>query len=444
MSDFDEQLFEDNIEIAEYLSSSRLFNPLPGPILQKLANISRITKHPPGDVILKEGEVNSNVYFLIRGGVGVYASNEYILSLKRMGDVFGEMSIISHKPCAATVITEVATDLFSISAKDIGEYAQVSDDPLKNVLFRVFAMILTEKLAITTHKAKHFEEANAELTKIKEELQKNNEILQHDIIEKQKTERELKQSHEKLLLAHQELTQAQSQLIQSAKLASIGELASGIVHELNQPLSYILTNVELELRNGTELNQQTAYETLQLTIEGIHRMMKIINHLRNFSRKQETHFESLYVEEVIDSSFILLKEQFRLANIEFEKSYAEPAHQITGDRHQLEQVFVNLFTNAHDAIMPNGHGKLTISTEFKQKTNNHGTVLISVTDDGHGIPEKILKHIFDPFFTTKDAGTGTGLGLSISYNIIQHHHGEITVKSKPKQGTTFEISLPST
>ena len=289
-----------------------------------------------------------------------------------------------------------------------------------------------------------------------------------------RTRNTLREKNVELEVKTKELTSTQAQLIQSGKLASIGELASGVAHELNQPLMVIRGTAQYIRRLLGKNNYE--FDELMQQIEPIEkntkRMMNIINHLRTFSRQSQSDFQPVDVNKILENCFLILGEQLRLRNIEVEKRLAVDLPTIKGDANQLEQVFLNLITNARDAIdecrgklndlsveQVDYKGKIEIMTRLnngyrlsdtrEEKTNvhslttrtNHSCVEILVKDTGKGISSEHVDKIFDPFFTTKDIGNGTGLGLSISYGILKDHQGEIEVIETGPNGTTFRIAL---
>jgi len=265
-----------------------------------------------------------------------------------------------------------------------------------------------------------------------------------------KSKDELRKQNVELVTKTEDLKQAQTQLIQAGKLASIGELASGVAHELNQPLMVIRGTVQLICRSvrRNNLNNDELMEQLDPIERNTKRMMNIINHLQTFSRQSKGEFRRLDFNKVVKGSFTLINEQLRLRNVEVMEAYASDLPPVQGSETRLEQVIINLITNARDAMdrqEENSKGAdetkkmLRISTS-EARDNSH--VEIRITDSGKGIPPGDLDRIFDPFFTTKEVGKGTGLGLSISYGIIKDHGGEIQVTETGPAGTTFRISLP--
>jgi len=262
----------------------------------------------------------------------------------------------------------------------------------------------------------------------------------------------LRQRSNKIITrAYNDLKKAQAQLVQSEKMASLGQLTAGIAHEINNPINFVSANVNPLKRNFAELvdlikNKKalnadelnyTINETHQLLTgieEGSRRTAEIVKGLRNFSRLDEEDMKKANVNEGILSTLILLKSKLKQKNIEVINSFDDlPETECYPG--QLNQVFMNLITNAIDSIGQDG--KILIST---LKENNQ--IKISIRDTGKGMSDEIKQKIFDPFFTTKDIGKGTGLGLSISYGIIEKHHGKIEVKSKMGEGSEFVITLP--
>jgi len=244
-----------------------------------------------------------------------------------------------------------------------------------------------------------------------------------------------------------ELKETQSQLIQSAKLASIGELASGVAHELNQPLMVIRTNVQLLTRAFKKILElsEDRFQSLALIEANTKRMMNIINHLRTFSRQAKEKFTAVDVNKTIEGCLLMVGEQLRIRNIDLKLELMEDIPKIAGNANQLEQVLLNVITNARDAVLEartdeNGMGVIEVVTGVFGKEGEWVEIL--VRDTGKGISGNNLDRVFEPFFTTKDVGMGTGLGLSISYGIIKDHGGEIEVAETGPEGTTFRIRLP--
>jgi len=249
-----------------------------------------------------------------------------------------------------------------------------------------------------------------------------------------------KKAEQKLADAYQEVKDTQEQLVQSSKMAAIGQLAAGISHELNQPLTGIKGFAQVAF---LDLDEQSPLRAdLQKIIEQADRMDIIIQNVRLFAKKSEFVLKEFDINKSIEDTLMLLTEQLKVLNIRLQESLGSNLPLIKGDANQLQQVFLNLITNARDAIdslkRPEG-GEITIKTYLSQDKKN---IEIIIQDTGCGIPGENLPNIFNPFFTTKSPAGGMGLGLSIVYRIIESHNGKIDVESQAGRGATFKILLP--
>jgi two-component system, NtrC family, sensor kinase len=225
------------------------------------------------------------------------------------------------------------------------------------------------------------------------------------------------------------------QIGQSEKLASIGRLAAGIAHEINNPLTGVLTFAHL-LRKKPAMSDEDRQD-LDVILRETTRVREIVRGLLDFARESPSQKQPLDINEVIRQTMTLVRSQKEFRKVTLEEHLQDGLPSVTGDRNQLQQVLLNLALNACEA-MPQG-GTFTLTTRAVDEK-----ILISVADTGCGIKKEHLGRIFDPFFTTKPVGKGTGLGLSVSYGIIQQHSGTIEVDSIEEKGTTFTIALPVT
>jgi two-component system NtrC family sensor kinase len=231
-----------------------------------------------------------------------------------------------------------------------------------------------------------------------------------------------------------ELRAAQDQLIQSEKLATIGELAAGVAHEINNPMGVILGFAQVLLKRIDE--SDAMYRPLSIIErEGV-RCKNIVQDLLDFARQNKPAPRRLNVNDVIDAAANLMGHQANSENVTVVRDYASDLPDVVADENQLQQVFFNIILNAYQA-MPDG-GELHIASRVQD-----GQVQAVFSDTGPGIPQENIRHIFDPFFTTKDVGEGTGLGLSVSYGIIRQHSGTIEVQSENGAGATFVVKLPA-
>jgi two-component system NtrC family sensor kinase len=229
--------------------------------------------------------------------------------------------------------------------------------------------------------------------------------------------------------------QLEEQLQISEKMASIGLLAAGVAHEVNTPLTGISSFTQMLLQNAEPDDPRT--KVLEKIERQTFRAAKIVNGLLNLARPAQVDSGPIDLHAVINDVLALLEHQLKNGSIQVRKELVAPGQLVQGIEYKLQQVFLNLFLNARDA-MPRG-GWLTIATSMRED----GAAMVEVSDTGSGIPADHLSRIYDPFFTTKDIGKGTGLGLSITYGIIQEHGGTIKCESAVGQGTRFTIALPA-
>jgi two-component system, NtrC family, sensor kinase len=228
--------------------------------------------------------------------------------------------------------------------------------------------------------------------------------------------------------------QLEEQLVQTEKLTSLGLLAAGVAHEVNTPLAVISNYIQM-LAKQLPANDPR-HKLTDKIVNQTFRASEIVNNLLNFSRTGGAAFKEVNLNQVIDETLTLVAHPFRAANVQVIKNLETDLPVILGSSNRLQQVFLNLFLNAKDA-MPSG-GMLEV-----RSAANNGTVEIEVSDTGMGIQRENLARVFDPFFTTKATGRGTGLGLSVSYGIIKEHAGKIEVRSTPGKGTSFRLEFPA-
>jgi signal transduction histidine kinase len=225
----------------------------------------------------------------------------------------------------------------------------------------------------------------------------------------------------------------QKVMMQQDKLASIGRLAAGVAHEINNPLTTILTSAML-IQEDTD-SEDPNYQELQTIADEALRCRKIVSSLLDFARQSKPVKKQHNLNDVVKESVVLTKKQAAFQDVTLEQSLAEDLPAANMDKDQLEQAIINLILNAIEVTDPGG--KVTISTKFVSETD---TIELEVCDTGEGISEENMARIFDPFFTTKESGTG--LGLAITHGIIEQHGGTIKAKSKQGQGTSFTVEFP--
>ncbi|MCK4532243.1 PAS domain S-box protein [bacterium] len=246
-----------------------------------------------------------------------------------------------------------------------------------------------------------------------------------------------------------ERKQLQLRLIQADKMVTLGQLAGGVAHEINNPLTSVMGNAQLLLMQLPPTNP--GYTEIQKIEQSAQRCKSIVTNLLGFSRQQEFEFQATNVNEIINRTLSLYERQLTIENIRVVKKYAKNLPKLKLSAPQIQQVFLNLIVNAQQS-MPSG-GNLTISTEISNTASSKNKLIdnkqseknitITFQDQGMGIEKESLARIFDPFFSTKEVGNNTGLGLSVSYGIIKKHKGNIRAKSNGKgKGSKFVIILP--
>lgn len=239
---------------------------------------------------------------------------------------------------------------------------------------------------------------------------------------------------EKVRQRTEEVTAMQVRVAQSERLASLGMLAAGVAHEVNNPLGGILTLTALTLEDLPADHPNR--HNLEVVVQQTERCRDIVKGLLDFSRQSDATMEVLQLHDVLGQTLELIAQQSAFFNVQIERVWADDLPTITGDRSQLQQVFLNILVNAVQAM--DERGVITIRTATRD-----GEAAIAISDTGCGIPAAVIDRIFDPFFTTREGGRGSGLGLAIAYGIVTRHRGHIRVESAVGQGTTFTILLPA-
>ncbi|HXX56778.1 MAG TPA: ATP-binding protein [Thermodesulfovibrionales bacterium] len=302
----------------------------------------------------------------------------------------------------------------------------------KTVLFYSFLVILVSAIAVSHFVSQKILRSLRAIEKLAKSISEGNFMKLAGVVARD----ELGSVIEAVNSMSEELSNREEQLIQSKKLASLGVLTAGVAHELTNPLN----NISMIAQTYTEVYDKLSREDrigFMDKVEGeTERIKEIVRNLLDFSKPKEANLKKAEINDVIQKTFTIVKNMLEVSNIDTKLALREHLPSVLVDEHQIQQVLVNLITNAVQAM--SSGGKLFISS---RPGKSGGSVEVTVMDTGRGIPPELLPHIFDPFFSTKGEG-GTGLGLSVSYGIIKNHKGDIRVESKTGVGTTFTIELP--
>jgi len=299
------------------------------------------------------------------------------------------------------------------------------------IMLQTITRDITEKKNIELELEKYRNQLELLVTERTEELEAANEELVA-------TNETLIEQHEKLETTLMNLKQAQKQLVLSEKMASLGILAAGVAHEINNPLNFIqggIIAIENYLNENLTAHLPEVEPLLSGITEGVKRASTIVTSLNHYSHYNEGPMTKGNIHAIIDNCLIMLQNRTR-DKIEISKEYTDKKYVLECNEGRMHQAFLNILSNAVQSIKK--EGKILIKTSIKG-----GNLEVLVSDTGCGISEENLARIFDPFFTTKEPGKGTGLGLSITYNIINEHNGKIICHSKVNEGTKFFVTLPA-
>lgn len=357
----------------------------------------------------------------------------------RVGLTYSNLSReVTKSQTASTLLTFIVvlsaiilmTAFVRIITRPIESLVEVTDQISKGDLTKTMDINRNDEIGLL---ATSFNRMIESLKKSQDEIEEYNRNLEEKIIERTR-----------------ELEEAQTQLIQSEKMVAIGQLAAGVAHELNNPLGGILGYAQFTLekiQNKCSENISDkdieSYKRYLRDIEAQSRRCKaIVQNLLKFSRTSQTvEFDDVDINAVVEDTLTFVEHQLMMNQITLVKNLDPGLPKIKGHPSQLQQVFTNIIINAMHASNPGT--EIILTTRFAPPLGEFpGAVEIAVVDTGKGIREEHLKKIFEPFFTTKEVGKGTGLGLSVSYGIIKEHGGEIKVKSKLGEGTTFTVIIP--
>ncbi|MCG8339017.1 MAG: ATP-binding protein [Proteobacteria bacterium] len=417
---FDESLLgKSNLEIIRFLKDkTNLFQELPSRVIDKLVPLSEIEQFKQGEKLLVEDTPNDKIYFLMRGTIGIYKQEDFILKLRRKGDIFGEMSLISDKPCSASVVAETDVQTFSIKVRNIGNEIDLEEKIIKDSLYCLYAVILADKLALTTYKAVGLEQKVQERTI---ELIKVNKQIQE---EKVKAE---------------QANEAKTNFL------------SNITHELRTPMHHIYSFAQIGIQffNG---KKQKSLECFHKILNSCHSMMGLIDNLLDFSNLERGIYERNFTENdmlaMIDENIAGLEQSIDEKEIVIKSSRSDEETKIICDRRGISQVIKNLLSNAIKFSQKGKSVNIIIKSTSLPSSESETTVpaiLVAIKDEGPGIPEEELDQVFDKFTQssrTKNGAGGAGLGLAVCYEIVKSHLGIIYVENNEENGCTFTFVIP--
>lgn len=410
----DEFLKNNNEELIAYMRDSRLFSHIPGDLLEQLVPLADLRVYKPDDEILVEGQENDRVFFLIRGAVEIYSGGEFILDLKRQGDIFGEMSVISSKPASATVLAKTRVQVFTVKGRNIGRYTDIDVERINHILYRLFAAVLTDKLALTTYKAKQYEIVNIYLNK---------------------TQQALAEKHKQL--------QKEKKIAESAANAKAAFIAT-MSHEIRTPLNGILGMGELLLGSGLGQEQREFADAIMTSGRNL---LGIINDILDFSRLEEdelkVEIEELNPQEVIEECLSIHAASAASMGVGlFCRLPENLPERIKGDAKRIAQVLNNLLSNA---IKFTDQGEVQLLAQVVGGETGQ-ELLFEVRDTGIGISKEQQAELFQPFYQVDSSTTrrhgGTGLGLVISKHLCELMDAQLWLESELGQGSRFFLSVP--
>lgn len=384
----------------QYLKESRILGQLPEETLMQLIPLSNKLVFQTGTTILEENGENKHVFILMKGVVSIHSDGEFIVKLRRQGDIFGEMSIITGETSTAAVVADTEVEILKILAKDIGRYNLMDVESLENTFFKISSRTLTEKLAITTQKAR-----------------------QHEIANRQ------------LLETHQKLEKA---------LQTKNSFLAMMSHEIRTPLNAIMGNAELMFYTDPTEKQEKHLKTIYRSSE---QLLSIINNILDFSIIEAGELKIEADEFDLKHLILEIGEMFELEadrkKIDLQLEYDDSASFCyISDRARIRQILTNLLSNAIK-FTSEGFVKLHLEKTASDETGDH--LVIHVMDSGTGIPPEKQQAIFTEFTLADDSTSrrfgGTGLGLTICSRLIRLIGGEIKLESEVNKGSAFRVHL---
>ncbi|WP_372765793.1 sensor histidine kinase [Pseudoalteromonas sp.] len=407
--------------------------------------------------------VAHNFFVEIHGDLSLHQFQSYCQASERESKILAKhlkevLSQLNHNKLYHHVLNENESQIF--------EHSEISKDANAHFVYSVIVPVYT--LDLPSGKAVGLVillyESQEDINIVKLQTLESSRSMLAVAFERKRAEETLQERLIELETSNKMLEQTQQQLLQQEKLASLGQLAAGVAHEINNPIGFVLSNLDTmrdyfndfseivspltntNLDNQSKVKQMLGHwqtldgdflltdseDILAASVQGLIRVRDIVSDLSTFSRMDNDELDSIDLNLVIEKSLNVVSNEFKYQHQVVKDLLSEAS--ILGNAGKLQQVFINLFVNAKHA-MPEG-GTLTISSK-----KDRNKIIVTVKDQGEGIDPSHLADIFTPFFTTKAPGEGTGLGLAISYSILQQHNAKVTVNSELGKGTEFEIAF---
>jgi signal transduction histidine kinase len=382
--------------LVEELKKFSIFNKMEEEKLLELSNKIKKAELSPGEVVCSEDSIANSMFFIHSGKLEVSKKGVPLAVLNEM-EYFGEMSLLEDALRSATITTLEKTVVFEITKKVFDDFLRCSPSVMYNI-------VMTYDKRLRSH----------------------NELVVEQFL--------------KLKKQYKELEGTYKQLLQTEKLASIGMLTSGIAHEINNPLTIIYGYIEflkMEL-SSKGLDNEEFTKIIAALENATEAIRKIVLGLKTFIHVDEEEQNPFDINSAIQGSIDLVSFLYEKEKIDIETEFSTENIEVVGNIGGFQQVIMNLFSNAKDAMEKSSVKKIKLRT-FLDGNN----VILEASDTGCGMSEETCKKIFEKFFTTKPVGKGTGLGLDILQNIIKKMNGQIDVRSKENEGTTFIIKLPA-
>jgi len=423
----------------QVLQNVEIFAHVPASVMEEIAKQIHVSSFGPDETIITKGDNGNSMYIIFSGQVKVH-DKEYVVATMKDGNFFGEFSLLDDEPRSLSVSAIIPTVTGTIEQKDFfslqSKYPDVTRDIIRAMLKRL----------------------RGQNQKIISDLRQRQAELEQLV--KERTA-DLQTKNEELVETLSELKRTQEQLVQQEKLASLGQLTAGIAHEIQNPLNFVnnfsFLSKDLMKELGESKDDEDRKEILEMLSDNITKIehhgrragdivKSMLQHSQPGSRtKQPVNINKLF-QDCCDISFYSFKENGNDLECEITKNFSPDIPEIEIIAQDFSKVLLNVLNNAFYAVRekkqlgttPDYHPAVTLTTSLQQKT-----VLISVRDNGTGIPQANLQKVFEPFYTTKPTGFGnTGLGMSITNDIVKAHGGDIRVTSKENEFTEFVISLP--